>query len=294
MAMGTLRRSALLAALLAALVAASACDDVRRFGARGIVEDVKPEQGQVLIDHEDIVGLMPAMTMNFDVPDPELLASLEPGQQISFTLVRTSRGYEVVDVLVLGMVEVGDEWARLGERLVRTTEAPAFELIDQDGRAVSSESLRGRTLLLDFIFTQCPGPCPILTARQVRVQRLLPDDLRTRIQLVSISLDPVNDTPEAMRAYAKQHGATLDNWSFLTGDPETVDAVVRSHHVGKTRNAEGEIEHLVISFLIDGRGRILRRYMGMADEAEEIVADLVAVATPVSDETAGADDVGGP
>jgi protein SCO1/2 len=283
--------------LLVAVLLATGCDDVRRYGGRGVIEDVKPEQGQVLIDHEDIPGLMPGMTMNFDVPDPELLASLEPGQQVSFTLVRTGRGYEVVDVLVLGTVEVGDEWARLGERLVHTTEAPPFELIDQDGRIVSSESLRGRTLLLDFIFTRCPGPCPILTARQVRVQRLLPDDLRDRVQLVSISLDPVNDTPEAMRAYAKEHGAALDDWSFLTGDPETVDAVVRSYHVGKTRNAEGEIEHLVISFLVDERGRILRRYMGMADEAEEIVADVVAAAAPAvatATPAAGGGDVDAP
>jgi protein SCO1/2 len=226
--------------------------------------------------------------MNFDVSDPELLDRLEPGQEISFTLVKTSRAYEIVDVRVLGTVEVGDEWARLGEELVRTTEAPPFEaLVDQDGRVVSSDDLRGRTLLLDFIFTQCPGPCPILTARHVQVQRALPAELRDRIQLVSISLDPQNDTPEAMRAYGEARGVSFDNWSFLGGAPDTVDAVVRSHHVGKTRNAEGEIEHLVIAFLIDERGRILRRYMGMSDEAAEIAADLVAAATPSGADAAG-------
>lgn len=264
--------------VLAGLLFALACDDVRRHGGRGIVEDVRPEEGQVLIEHGDIPGLMPAMTMNFDVSSPEVLERLAAGQEIAFTVVRTDRAYEIVDVRILGTVEVGDEWARLGDELVRTTRAPPFELIDQEGRLVSSDDLRGRSLLIDFIFTQCPGPCPILTARQVAVQRALPRDVLDRIWFVSISLDPVNDTPEAMRAYGDARGVSFENWSFLGGEPEVVDAVVRSHYVGKTRTAEGEVEHLVVAFLVDERGRILRRYMGMGDSAELIAADLVAAA----------------
>lgn len=251
---------------------------MRRWGGRGVVEDVKPDQGLVLIDHDPIPGLMDAMTMNFEVADPALFETLRAGQEISFTLVKTSRAYEIVDVRVLGTVEIGDEWARLGEELVRTTEAPPFELIDQDGGTVSSETLRGRVLLVDFVFTQCPGPCPIETRRQVRVQRLVPEALRDRVRFVSISLDPVNDTPEALRAYGESHGASFANWSFLGGAPETVDAVVRAHHVGKTRDENGVIEHLNVVFLVDPRGRILRRYMGMSDDAETIAGDLVAAA----------------
>jgi len=265
--------------LLVGSLFALACNDVRRYGARGVLEDVQPELGQVLIEHGDIPGLMPAMTMNFDVASPEVLEQLAAGQEISFTLVRTDRGYEVVDVRVLGTVEVGDEWARLGEELVRTTRAPPFALVDQEGRSVSSEDLRGRVLLVDFIFTRCPGPCPILTARHVAVQRALPPELLERIQLVSISLDPAYDTPAVMRAYGEARGVSFANWSFLGGEPEVVDAVVRSHHVGKTRSAEGEIEHLTVAFLVDGQGRILRRYMGMNDRADGIAADLIAAAS---------------
>ena len=81
-----------------------------------------------------------------------------------------------------------------------------------------------------------------------------------------------------IRAYGEAHGVSFDNWSFLGGEPATVDAVVRSYHVGKTRTADGEIEHLVVAFLINGHGRILRRYMGMSDEAEAIAGDLIAAA----------------
>ena len=76
-------RAWILGALLAGVALACGGDPVRRYPARGIVEDVNLEYGQVLIDHEDIDGLMPAMTMSFDVPDSELLARLEKNRQLS-------------------------------------------------------------------------------------------------------------------------------------------------------------------------------------------------------------------
>jgi len=228
-------------------------------------------------------GLMGAMTMTFDVPDRELLAKLSPGQEISFTIAFTGSAYRVVDATVLGTVEVGGEWARLGEELVRTTEAPAFELRDQDGATVSLASLAGKSLLVDFVFTQCPGPCPLQTARAVAVQRAIPEELRERVHFVSISLDPDNDTPEAFQRYGRKYGADFANWSFLGGSRDEVDAVVRSYAVGKTRDAEGAIEHLTVSLLVNGDGKIVRRYLGMEHQAGEIAADLAALArTPLA------------
>ena len=277
------RRRAVAVLAGACALLALGCDDVRRYGARGIVEDVRREDAVVVVDHGAVRGLMGPMTMTFDVPDADLLARLEPGQRISFTLVFTGSAYQIVDATVLGTVEVGDEWARLGEQLVRTTVAPPFSLRDQDGRVLTLDDLAGRALLVDFVFTQCPGPCPLQTARAVAVQRALPDDVRDRVHFVSISLDPANDTPEAFRAYARKHGADTRNWSFLGGDPGEVDAVVRSYAVGKTRDAEGVIEHLVVSLLVNGDGKIVRRYLGREHGAEEIAADLVALArTPLA------------
>ena len=276
--MGVLNRRGVCAIALTLLVAlvSSACDDVRRYGARGVVEDVRLDSGQVIVDHEEIRGLMGKMTMSFDVPDRELLAQLAPGQEISFTIAFTGSAYEIVDVTVLGMVEIGGEWARLGDQLVKTTEAPDFELVDQDGAVRTRSGYGDKLLLVDFVFTQCPGPCPLLTARAVQVQRALPADTAERVQFVSISLDPENDTPEAFRAYGERHGVDFANWSFLGGTPEVVDPVVRSYAVGKTRNEEGVIEHLVVAMLVNPDGRILKRYVGNQHEASDIVVDLAA------------------
>jgi protein SCO1/2 len=265
-----------IAALVACLAIASGCgrDDAAPYPGVGVVEEVKPEFGQVVIAHQEIEGLMEAMTMNFAVPDAELLARLSPGQKIEFEVLFTGRSYDVVSAKVVGEVEVGDGWARLGRTLVRADPAPAFSLIDQAGNPLALADLAGSALLVDFIYTQCPGPCPILTSTHIAAQRQLDPSVREGSRFLSITLDPAYDSPEILAAHAKQRGVDLDHWSFLTGPPEEVARVVRSFGVGSTRNAQGEIDHLVVSYLIDQRGQIVKRYVGQAHEPDEIAGDL--------------------
>ena len=249
---------------------------VQVYEVKGKVESVVADQGQAIIDHEDIPGLMPGMTMNFDVPNPAVLAKMRAGQEVEFTLELRDRSFRITGVTVLG--ETGEAGAAgMSGSLGGEPEdefAPAFSLIDQDGAPVSLEDFAGKILLLDFIYTHCPGPCPILTGIHASVQAELDASLRDRVRFVSISLDPERDTPEAMKAYAKARGADLGNWSFLTGEPEDVEEVVRSYAVGTGVQSNGEIEHLVVSFLIDGEGRILKRYLGLEHSAETLRAAL--------------------
>lgn len=264
---------------VAAVLGLAACGEPgpRRYEAVGVVEDVRPAERQVLIAHEDIPGLMPAMTMNFEVPDPELAARLEPGHLIDFTIEFDGRSYRLVEASVRERVEPREGYALLGNKLLRADPAPAFELVDQDGRRVSLASLRGRTVLLDFVYTRCPGPCPILTGLHVDVQRSLPAEARSGIHFVSISLDPAFDSPEVLREYARARGVDLSDWSFLTGEPADVEAVARAYGVGSLRQPDGEIDHVVATFVIDPEGRIVRRYLGLEHEVEAIRRDLLAV-----------------
>ncbi|MGH0036695.1 MAG: SCO family protein [Myxococcota bacterium] len=268
-----------LGAALAVAVGLAGCGEpgVRRYEAVGVVEDVRVDERQVLIAHEDIPGLMPAMTMNFEVPDAALAASLEPGHVIDFSLEFDGHSYRVVAAEVRDRVEPREGYARLGNKLLRADPAPDFELVDQDGDAFGLAGLRGRAVLLDFVYTRCPGPCPILTSLHVDVQRSLPEDLREAVHFVSISLDPAFDTPAVLGEYAGARGADLAGWSFLTGEPAAVQEVVRAYGVGSLRRPDGEIDHVVASFLIDREGRIVRRYLGLEHEVAEIRRDLLAV-----------------
>jgi len=260
------------------LVGLGACDGARHYETRGVVTDVRPDWNQVVIAHEDIPGLMPAMTMNFDVLDAALFEVLEKGKAISFTIAFDGRSYRVVEASVLGDGDPGRS-PGLAALLPERDPAPDFSLVDQGGQPVSLASLRGTVLLVDFIYTSCPGPCPILTARHVEVQRALSPELRGRTRFVSISIDPAVDTPAALRAYAEARGADLEHWSFLTGPVDAVAGVVRAFGVGTLRKPDGEIDHRVAAFLVDGEGKIAERYIGLDHDSDTLIRDLQRVAS---------------
>jgi protein SCO1/2 len=276
-----------LGAFVAALALALACErgpDV--FEATGVVEDARPDLRQVVIDHEDIPGLMPAMTMSFDVADPALLEGVEPGQRVRFRLSFDGRVYRVLSIVPEGAagaagVSGGSAGgAGLAGVAAEAEPAPPFELADHDGQPRSLASLRGKVVLLDFVWANCPGPCPILTGTHVRVQKILPPEARERVWFASVTLDPERDTPAALRQYATQRGADLATWSFLTGTPAQVEDVIRRYGVGTARLPNGEIQHVVVTFLIDAEGRIAKRYFGLEHHADDLARDLAAAAAP--------------
>jgi protein SCO1/2 len=247
------------------------------YPAKGIVEDVDVPGAQVLIDHEDIQGLMPAMTMNFAVPDAALLDRLAAGQVIEFGLRFTGRSYEVESFTVVGEAPFEAGWRRLGDALVRSRPAPAFSLIDQAGRPVTLDSFADKILVVDFIYTECPGPCPIQTANQVALQRRIPEALRSSVHFLSFSLDPEVDRPEVLVEYAMARGADLDTWSFLTGERAAVAKVVLGWGIGSMRQEDGTIDHTLITFLVKD-GRVLERYTMAQAKEDTLLRDLEALA----------------
>ncbi len=108
---------------------------------------------------------------------------------------------------------------------------PAFEMADQHGRAFGDRSLRDEVAVVDFFFASCTSSCPRLTAKMLGVQQAVEERERSLghplpVHLVSITLDPENDTPDVLAQYAKTHGADDARWSFLSGRSEDLDRVV--------------------------------------------------------------------
>lgn len=101
----------------------------------------------------------------------------------------------------------------------------AFSLIDQQGEAFSAERLRGKVWVAAFFFTRCPTICPRIT-RRMRALQVAAQSSPQAPTLVSFSVDPDNDTPPVLLAYAKHYEADLRTWSFLTGDLEVVKRTV--------------------------------------------------------------------
>ncbi len=156
---------------------------------------------------------------------------------------------------------------------------PAISLIDQNGNHISLASLKGKPVLVDFIYTSCPGPCSVLTSKLVGVAKDLGPKLGSQVRMVSISLDPENDTPRKLKDYADRLGAERSGWLFLTGTPLQVDQVLAAYKLRRLREADGSVSHMETMFLLGPDGRQRRIYNGvevkpglLSAEAEDLAA----------------------
>jgi protein SCO1/2 len=158
-----------------------------------------------------------------------------------------------------------------------------FALLDQNGAGFTLASLRGKVVVVTFIYTKCNQACPLLTTKMASAQEQLGADFGSRVHFVSISVDPEVDTPAVLRAYAKAHSANLDGWSFLTGTPRAVEDVERTYGAVGTRTGRGRIgqrgriDHLFVTSLIDRRGNLRVRYLGYRFTPDELHQDLRAL-----------------
>jgi len=150
---------------------------------------------------------------------------------------------------------------------------PVFELVDQTGAVVKSEALRGRVLVVSFVFTTCAEACPLITAQLARTQsRVRSEKLDARVRFVSITLDPATDRPDVLRRYAHAHGLDLASWQFLTGAADDVGRVVRAF--GLSATARERIVHGSLVVLVDGKGRIAERRTDLELDPDRLLGSL--------------------
>ena len=119
--------------------------------------------------------------------------------------------------------------AACGEKVEPTMSSHVddFTATTQDNEEITNEDLLGDWWIADFIFTNCTTVCPPMTRNMTIVQKRLGElELNDKVQIVSFSVDPENDTPEVLTKYAEDHGSNLDNWDFLTGyDFDTIQNI---------------------------------------------------------------------
>jgi protein SCO1/2 len=140
-------------------------------------------------------------------------------------------------------------------------------LLDQNGARFSFERLKGRTVVMNFIFTSCPVSCPLQTRALTNVQRALPRALHGRVQFVSVTVDPAHDRPAVLKQFALGVGADLTSWSFVTGDDDEI-ASLHQHFDARVKKLDsGGFDHRVAVYLIESHGRVIQRYTGDLDQA---------------------------
>ncbi len=155
-----------------------------------------------------------------------------------------------------------------------------FEFVDQDNRPFGRNDLKGKVWIADFFFTQCMGPCPLLTTRMAELQKDFSN--KTNLRFVSFSVDPTHDTSAVLKKYAATYGAHLNNWHFLTGDKEKIFKLVReSFHLAveqtpPTKPSENDILHSLYFVLVDANGTIVGYYDSTDNEALKQMRDGIS------------------
>jgi protein SCO1/2 len=240
--------------LLLGLLLAAPTATAKTWHLDGIVVALDPVARTMLVAHRAVPNAMEAMTMPFRVENRGEMDGLHPGARIEFDLVvsgknsvarhvRQAPGPDVVIPPPKEQLRVGDP-------------VPDFPLIDQNGDATRLSDLRGRVVVVNFLYTRCPLPdvCPRLAANFAALRkRLGPDAV-----LVSITVDPDFDTPPVLAEYALRWGAAAPGWLFLTGEVSRAAAALGEVYW----TDEGSIGHNSTTSVIGRNGVLAARVDG--------------------------------
>jgi protein SCO1/2 len=263
---------------------ALSCTRAHEYPLRGQVLAVNPDRGEIAVKHEDIPGLMPAMTMTFKVEDRRVLAERVPGDLVEATLVLTDRQATLRGVRKVGFSQLSPPAAAAAaasgfELLKPGDPVPDQAFVDERGRSRRLSDWRGRAVALTFIYTRCPIPtfCPLMDRHFAAVQKTVREDrsLNGRVQLVSVTFDPAYDTPAVLRVHAEKVGAQADTWTFLTGERDAIDRFAARLGVSVVREQNpADITHNLRTAVIDADGRLEQVFTGNEWTPAEVVSTV--------------------
>ena len=181
-------------------------------------------------------------------------------------------------IIILGLVIVavllyrwsGSSQVSPASALPRLRTVPPFSLTERSGKTITNRDLTGKIWVADFIYTTCPGPCPLVTASMARVQNALEND--PRVQLVTFTVDPETDTPAVLAKYADQYGADPDRWWFLTGPEKPLYDLIQNGFLQVVQDNRGQpalagqytVTHSTYFVLVDADGNMRGSFEGVS------------------------------
>jgi len=252
----------------------------KRYELRGRVVEDDRENNELGVAHEDIPGLMDAMTMSFPA-DKWVIDAAAPGDTITADLVVDSGTTRLENVGISKAASPNDpdpentvEGAAIGSVL------PDLKFVDQSNRPVALRDLADGFLVVTFIYSRCPLPdyCPLMNQRFQELNTALAADsqLARRVRLLSVTLDPAYDTPAVLDAYSQPfRGAKLAvrDWQFVTGEPTTIGQL--ASFLGLVyKEDEGLVVHSLRTAVVAPGGTIVRVFRGNEWKADELLGSI--------------------
>lgn len=162
------------------------------------------------------------------------------------------------------------------------TETPDFALEDASGRPVTMTDLRGKVVILNFIYTNCGDLCPLQSEMVAQLQTMInATPMKDRVAFVTITTDPARDRGQVLSDYGTAHGLDPVNWMFLTTGPDqpedTTRTLAKAYGLEFTKTEDGEQMHGAVLHVIDQDGRLRGRFHGLKFQPVTFVAFVNAL-----------------
>jgi protein SCO1/2 len=246
---------------------------------RGQIEGVDTQKGTVVLSHEAIQGLMPAMTMEYPLVNPTEVSELHPGDRITATML-ADKGPDGPTNLRLTDLDVIAQ-ARPDTRPPVQYHVPAvgetvpdFTLLNQSGKKIGLDQFRGKVVALTFVYTRCPVAdyCVRMSRNFAAMNQALAADpkLYAKTHLLTVSFDPAYDTPKVLRSYGgaytgKYSQETFAHWDFAAPSEAELPKMEQWFDVGVTSTAGAQaagkqFQHSLATAIIGADGKVLAFY----------------------------------
>ena len=255
----------------------------RSYQLKGQVLSVDQARQELTVKHDDIPGFMPAMTMAYKVRDASALQPRLPGELITATLVVEAPAPYLRSIERTGVAPLPEDMpplTRVMDVLSAGQPVRDGELVDQSGTPRTLKDWKGQVIAVTFVYTRCPLPnfCPLVERHFTAVQEQVraAADLRGRVRLLSVTLDPEHDTPDVLARHGERLKQDPDVWSLLTGSRQQVEAFAEQFGVSAMRDKTqpSELLHNLRTAVIDGSGRLVTVLSGADWQPSELLAEI--------------------
>jgi protein SCO1 len=263
--------------------------------ARGLVVKVDAAHQSLLISCEKIPDYMDAMLMEFQVKNPKEMDALRPGAMIEFTLVVDDKASYIRDIHVhhyesveqdpltarrLSLITALANGSSPAPTLKVGDHVPDFTLMDQNRQNVSLSQFTGKIVLITFTYTHCalPNFCFRIANHFRLLQNRFAAQMGHDLEFLTITFDPLHDTPEVMAKYGKTWNADPNNWRLLTGSPSDIQTLCGKFGVSFWSD-EGLMNHSLHTFVIDRDGSLVTDLEGneySTDQLGDLVQSLLS------------------
>lgn len=177
----------------------------------------------------------------------------------------------ILGAILLSIILIKDKFEPI-DTIPELYELQEFSFHDSHGNPFGKQQMLGKINVVDFMFTTCLGPCPVMSAKMKRLYEKY--EQSENVQLVSITVDPIRDTAEVLSEYGKSHGVEDDRWVFIRDDQisKVADLCENSFKLAADGFPSG---HPIFLILVDDKGIIRGYYDGLDDSRlDKLIAHI--------------------